>query len=1177
MKYDFKKIEKKWQKFWEEKRTYFADDKSRRKKKYILIEFPYPSGEGLHMGHLRPYTAGDVYSRFLKMNGSEVMYPIGWDAFGLPAENYAIKHGVHPSISTAKNIANAKKQLRSWGIGFDWSREINTTDPNYYKWTQWIFLQLFKAGLAYEAKGMINWCPKDKTGLANEEVINGCCERCGAKVEKKEMRQWYLKITAYAEKLLNGLKKLDWPEKIKIQQENWIGKSEGVEIDFEVKTKEKPNFLILHGRNGSPKSHLFPWLKSELEKKGYKVQAPFLPNTDEPDDEEQTQFVLKKCKLDKNTVIVGHSFGGIVALRLLEKGIKAQKVVLLCTPFFGKFLDNKVRASVTRACRKGFNFKKILAGKTSFDLLYDTTDYVVPLSDGETFSKKLKVPLNTVAGKEPHLSGKREPAVLEKLSPLIKVFTTRPDTLFGATYMVLAPEHQLISNLKSRIINSKEVELYLKKAVKKSDEERIAEGKEKTGVELKGIKAINPANGKEIPVWIADYVLTGYGTGAIMAVPAHDERDFEFAKKYKLPVQQVIAPHLIDKEHMPQKGKENTKRNVVHVLLKHPTEDKVIALRHRKFPWLTPITGGIEKGESAIAAAAREIKEETGYKNFRFVKRLPFKVFAEFYAAHKSVNRLTLCDFLFFELVDEKRGAVSSEERANYDVEWLPLKDIHKFTPVSELDFMIEFLKRGEYVYTGDGLLINSDKFDGMPSEKAKWEITKFVGGKRKTQYRLRDWVFSRQRYWGEPIPLVFCETCKKRAQNRADYTQNSAEKFPRKSASSQRESAFSKGEIENPGWIAVSEENLPVKLPPVKKYKPTGTGESPLAAIKSWVSVKCPKCGGAAKRETNTMPQWAGSSWYYLRYCDPNNKKEFSGQKLMKRWLPVDVYFGGLEHTTLHLLYSRFWHLFLHDKKLVPSPEPYTRRIPHGIILGPDNEKMSKSRGNVVSPDSVIKKFGADCLRMYELFLGPHEATVSWNSQGILGISRFLERVYKKFCEPAAEKSSGKTEQVIHRAVKKVGEDIRSVKFNTAVSALMICMNEIEGEKLSRELREMFLKILAPFAPYLAEELWQRTKINADTSVQIRADRNQRKSAFRSIHLENWPSYDEKLIKSETFTLVIQVNGKVRDTVEAPAGISKTEAEKLALGSEKIKNIVKPGAVKKVIYVPNRLVNIVI
>lgn len=800
-KYNPQKIEKKWQRYWETKKFYRAKDKSGKAKKYVLIEFPYPSGEGLHMGHLRPYVAGDVYSRYLRMKGGEVMYPIGWDAFGLPAENFAIKKGVHPKISTAKNIKNAKNQLKSWGISFEWSREVNTTDPAYYRWTQWMFLQFFKAGLAYEATGLINWCPKDKTGLANEEVIDGKCERCGTQVEKKELRQWYLKITAYADKLLEGLKDLNWPEAIKLQQENWIGRSEGANIKF-------------------------------------KISGPEL------------------------------------------------------------------------------KFKEV------------------------------------------------------------EIFTTRPDTLFGATFLVISPE--LAKKwMDFGWVASSEIQKYIEDSILRGDQKRQIESKDKTGI-FTGVYAVNPANKEKIPVWTADYVLSGYGTGAIMAVPAHDQRDFDFAKKFNLPIKMVICPN-----------------------------------------WPAP--------------------------------KCP--------------------------ILDE--------------------------------------------AYEGYGYLVDSEKFDGMESERAKWEITKFVGGVKKVQYKLRDWVFSRQRYWGEPIPIVHCLKC---------------------------------------GVVAVPEKDLPVKLPNIKKYQPTGTGESPLAAVKEWVNVKCPSCRGEAKRETNTMPQWAGSSWYYLRYIDPKNKKQLAKPELLKHWLPVDIYFGGLEHTTLHLLYSRFWHKFLFDQKVVPTPEPYNERVPHGIILGPDREKMSKSRGNIVDPQDIVKKYGADVLRMFEMFLGPHGDAIAWQEEGIVGVHRFLNRFWNFVNRYDADvKPNPKAVTILNKYTKEIGDDIKNHQFNTGVSGLMKLLNELEPHEISKKEYGTLLKLLAPFAPHMAEELW----------YSVLKKKN-------SIHLEKWPEYDEKLLAEEKIKLVVQVNGRVRDTIEVSKGLSEVEANKLAMIGENVKKHIT-GEVKKVIYVQDRIINFVV
>jgi leucyl-tRNA synthetase len=849
-KYNPQKIESKWQKYWQTKKTFQASDSAtnfakapsvkkapsdrrkdfaKRPKKYILAEFPYPSGEGLHMGHLRPYVAGDVQSRFSRLKGFNVMYPMGWDAFGLPAENFAIKNGVHPSVSAAKNIKNAKRQIQSWGLSFDWSREINTTDPDYYKWTQWLFLQFYKAGLAYEATGIINWCPKDKTGLANEEVIDGKCERCGTVVEKKELRQWYLKITAYAEKLLEGLKDLpEWPEAVKLQQANWIGKSTGAEIAFPI---------VIPEATSASESH--------------------------PESSSGSQISSDSSGMTQQT---------------------------------------------------------------------------------------------------------------------IKVFTTRPDTIFGATYMVMAPEHPLIKNQESGIKNYGEVKKYIESAKKKPEIDRTAEGKEKTGVELKGIKAINPATKEEIPVWVADYVLGNYGTGAIMAVPAHDERDFAFAKKFNLPIRQVVS---------------------------------------------------------------------------------------------KILNQTV-------DIID-----------------------------AAEIDY---------------GFVVNSGKFNGLKSEEA---IPKMAAafGKLTVQYKLRDWVFSRQRYWGEPIPLIHCEDC---------------------------------------GIVPVPDKDLPVKLPKVKKYEPTGTGESPLADIKSWVKVKCPKCKKLAWRETNTMPQWAGSSWYWLRYADPKDKKEFASIKRQKYWTPVDVYFGGMEHTTLHLLYSRFWNLFLYDQGLVTVKEPFVLRKPHGIILAADGEKMSKSRGNVVNPDEIVKQFGADTLRMYELFLGPHEMTVSWNDQGVLGVRRFLDRVWSwaaeaKKAKNNKQKDSERAERALHRLIKKVTEDIEAFRYNTAVSSFMEFHNEIKQEPVSKESIKKFLVLLYPFAPHICEEL------------------NQILGGKRSLQLESWPAFDPEKIQEQKAEIVVQVNGKVRGRITVAFGSKEEQVKAQAVKLEPVQKALAGSSAKRVIFVPNRLINLVI
>ena len=967
--YDPKKIELKWQKEWEKKKVYQAKD-NKKKKFYSLVEFPYPSGDGLHVGHPRSYVGMDVISRKKRMEGLNVLYPMGWDAFGLPTENYAIKTGKHPKIITKKNTDNFRRQIKMLGISFDWSREINTTDPEYYKWTQWIFLQFFKKGLAYKKETEINWCPSCKIGLANEESVGGICERCGGQVEKRMKSQWMLGITKYAERLDKDLDLVDYPERVKNQQRNWIGKSEGSEFDFPVFNSKIKKFVILHGRNGTPQKNFIPWLKKNLEEKGFEVDIPILPNTNNPNDIEQTDFIVKNVHLNENTVIVGHSFGGVVAMRLLERGIKVNGVIFIGTPTSGNFTDGRDRFTVTEAVKRGFNYEKIKKQADYFKVLFDLNDSILPKKDGEFLAEKLGTFCESVIAERAHFTGEEEPEILEDIIPKIKVFTTRADTLFGATYVVLAPEHELVQKLLVNILNKNEVEKYISDVKKKTDLER-AENKIKTGVELKGIKAINPANNEEIPVWVADYVLPHYGTGAVMAVPQHDQRDRDFAEKFNLPI--------IDR----------------------------------------------------------------------------------------------------------------------------PLVNVE--------------------------------------------EIIKKVGGKIVTKFKLRDWVFSRQRYWGEPIPLINCVKC---------------------------------------GWVSVPEKDLPVKLPEVKSYKLTDTGESPLAGIIKWVNTKCPKCDGEAKRETDTMPNWAGSSWYYLRYTDPKNKKVFADKKKLKYWTPIDWYNGGMEHTTLHLLYSRFWHKFLYDLKLVPTVEPYKKRTSHGMILGEGGVKMSKSLGNVVNPDEIVKIYGADTLRVYEMFLGPFEDTAVWNTESIIGSRRFLEKVWrigekvknsKKMlsCDShsnlnvvnernlayvAENTSLNFLKKLLHKTIKKVSEDIEAMRFNTAISAMMILAGEMEKiEKIDKDDFKKFLQILSPFAPHVTDEIWH-----------LQGEKN-------TISLSKWPEWDEKLIKDTEIKIVVQVNGKVRTEMMIEADGKEEDIKKKAIENETISKFIEGKEIKKIIYVKNRLINIVI
>lgn len=946
--YDHTKIEKKWQNAWDKKRIYQVKD-FKGKKFYSLIEFPYPSGEGLHVGHPRPYIGMDVVSRKRRMEGYNVLFPIGWDAFGLPTENYAIKTGIHPKVVTKKNTDNFRRQIKMLGISFDWSREINTTDPTYYKWTQWIFLQFFKHGLAYKAESEINWCPSCKIGLANEEAVNGKCERCGHDTEKRKKKQWMLRITKYADRLDKDLDSVDYPERVKLSQKNWIGRSEGSEIEFGTKNLEER----------------------------------------------------------------------------------------------------------------------------------------------------------------------------------IKVFTTRADTIFGATYIVLAPEHEIVQKLKTRIKNWKEVEKYIEKTKRESELQRLIDSKEKTGIELQGIKAINPANSKEISVWIADYVLPHYGTGAVMAVPAHDERDYQFAKKYNLPIKRVVEPKFFYSEgdNGVKKDLPFVDRNLVCVILRNPKDNKYLCLSWKDHHMHGLITGGIENQENLVDSAKREIYEESGYKNVKFVRNPDFALHTFFYHRVKKVNRHARFQYLFFDLIDESKDPIAENESSVHEIVWKNKDELKTFFTVAEGEFINNLIDNPDYIFVDDGILHDSEKFNGIDSEKARREITKFVGGKIVTKFKLRDWVFSRQRYWGEPIPIIECEKC---------------------------------------GLVPVPEKKLPLKLPEVKNYKLTETGESPLANISSWVNTKCPKCAGKARRETDTMPNWAGSSWYYLRYTDTKNKNKFADYKKIKYWTPVDWYNGGMEHTTLHLLYSRFWHKFLYDLKLVPNKEPYLKRTSHGMILGEGGVKMSKSLGNVVNPDEMVKIYGADTLRIYEMFLGPFEEAAVWNTESIIGSRRFIEKVWR-IGQRVSENRKNFPEslsliKLLHKTIKKVSEDIETMHFNTAISSMMILAGEMEKvEFIKKSDFKKFLQILSPFAPHISEDLWQKL--------------GEKKSITCSI----WPKWDEKFIKDDEIKIVVQVNGKVRAEIAIKTDEKEENVKKMALAEEKVQKFIENMEIKKIIYVKNRLINVVI
>ncbi len=898
--YDHSYIEQKWQKEWAKKNIYRTKDASNAPKFYILDMFPYPSGEGLHVGHPKGYIATDVVSRMKRMQGFNVLHPMGFDAFGLPAENYAIKTKTNPVDAVKKNVARYKKQLEILGFDYDWDREINTTDPKYYKWTQWIFLKLLEKGLAYESYEPINWCPFDKTGLANEDVEDGKCERCGTLVEKKPMRQWVLRITDYAERLLSDLDYVDWPSSIVESQKNWIGKSEGAEIDFAVKgSKEK-----------------------------------------------------------------------------------------------------------------------------------------------------------------------------------IKIFTTRPDTIYGVTYLAISESHALAKKKK--------------------------------------LVAINPANGEEIPVFVADYVLSDYGTGAVMGVPAHDERDFEFAKKHNIKSVEVIIPHFIDKENLPVKGKKTVKRNNVRCIVEHPTDPNLFLCVKWKPEYYGGrtflVTGGVDEGENPVVSAQREISEETGYSNIDYVGEVAGVVHAEYFAQHKNENRFATVRTLLFKLRDEIKTEKSVEDTKLHDNVWVHRDNLEKEVAGAELPWVFSKFLKKEHAYTGSGELYNSGEFSGKNSETVKKKIAEHVNGKWITKYKLRDWVFSRQRYWGEPIPVLHGEK----------------------------------------GVIPVSEKELPVELPKVKSYEPTGTGESPLAGIKKWMNVKIGK--EKYTRESNTMPQWAGSSWYYLRYMDPDNKKALVDKEKEKYWNQVDLYVGGAEHATRHLIYARFWHKFLYDIGAVSTLEPFKKLQHVGLIMAEDGRKMSKRYGNVVNPDDIVAKYGADTLRVYEMFLGPFDQQIKWDTSSIIGSRRFIERVWKLKEKVGLDTPSRHIDSVLHKTIKKVTEDISLMRFNTAVSSLMIALNEFEKEMvIPKSVYEQFVQLVAPFAPHIADEIW--TKIGKK----------------ESIHISEWPTADEGKIQADVKKIVIQLNGKTKGVIEVSGGESREELEKKAL------DFVKVDQAKKVIFIPDKLINIVV
>ena len=1066
---DFKKIEKKWQQVWEKQDLYRAkdpndqmiNDQMTKSKLYVLVEFPYPSGSGLHVGHAFTMTGADVYARKKRMEGHNVLFPMGWDAFGLPTENYAIKTGIHPKIVTKKNTDNFRRQMKRMAFSFDWSREINTTDPHYYQWTQWIFIQLFKHGLAYKKKMPINWCPSCKIGLANEEVVNGKCERCGTPVTAKELDQWLLRITAYADRLADELDLVDFPLSVKAAQRNWIGRSEGAKIKF-------------------------------------------------------------------------------------------------------------------------------------------------PIADSSASSPHQSPP--TLRGAL--ASAAEAPNYLE-------VFTTRPDTLWGATFMVIAPEHWLVEeilNPKSEIRNKfkipmtkiQKIKKYVNQSRKKSELERTELEKDKTGV-FTGLYAINPATGQKIPIWISDFVLASYGTGAIMAVPAHDERDYAFAKKYHLPIVPVIEPReakgKLNSDLLTDFSLEQLKRAAKRFYQTVLAQEEIyspVLQKEVKFTWqgwnhlFTKARSRMEfisrlcalpKIPFVLTQKAKLLGQTTRKQKSQLIRYWALGAVVDGVAVKVVLRQKGKGPVHFWSLVwqgERKKAAISR---------LYPRIRANSLAPGSLVNNYITFAKalsrwEGEkknqepnQVYEGEGVLINSGPFSLMDSVKARKAIIDWLErnnlGQRAVSYHLRDWIFSRQHYWGEPIPMVYCSACAKKGITWWDTQEG--QKSKRKS---QKLFKNFKLQIENVksslvGWFPIPEDQLPLELPDVEHYQPTGTGESPLATIKDWVETKCPHCGGPARRETDTMPNWAGSSWYFLRYIDPQNNNQLGEPKKLDYWLPVDVYFGGAEHTTLHLLYSRFWHKFLNDIGVVPGKEPYQKRVTHGIVLGPDGQKMSKSRGNVINPDEVWQQYGVDALRTYLMFMGPYEGTTAWNDKALAGVARFLRR-FEKFIKQKAKNTPGVAEGLsrseespksllvaLNKLIKKVGDDIDHFSFNTAVAAMMEFLNQAEKEKwpMTNDQMKKLIQLLAPFAPYLAEELWSQL------------------GGEGSVHQTTWPQVEPQFLVDAEVEIVIQVNGKLRGTIRVAAdeAADQSRLESLARRQPRVARALQGKQIKRIIFLPQKLINFVV
>lgn len=1179
--YSHKDVEQKWQKAWEDQGIYHAKLDKKKKKFFSLIEFPYPSGAGLHVGHVRSNTAMDVISRKRRMEGYNVLYPIGWDAFGLPTENYAIKTGIAPAKVTKQNTDVFRRQLKSIGFSFDWSREVNTTDPAYFKWTQWIFLQLYKKGLAYKAKTEINWCLNCKIGLANEEVVGGKCERCGGPVEKRQKEQWMLAITKYADRLDRDLDTVDYLEKIKIQQRNWIGKSEGSEIEFPLVFKNSFKKKILIGTRNEAKFRMVMESLPELPEIEF-VSLNDIPAVDDSALVEGMDFVANaKMKSEFYFQKTGIPTISLDNVFWLEKWKKDNGIMVHmrkeANPKSDRATDEEVIAFLKSWVKKvggkskaRFMYAVAFTNSTGTQSFVSTQrDYILQEKQSANFwpgypSESLLIDAKTKEYKGDQTNSVRYGALIADFAErtdawfepktTVKVFTTRADTLFGATYVVLAPEHPWVAlaidqNHTDVLKNREEVAKYVALSKQKDDMERTADGKDKTGVELQGVKAIHPGTGEELPIFVADYVLAQYGTGAVMAVPAHDDRDFVFAKKYNLPMRNIIDPIFI-RDDVKTTTEFELKRKIVSVV-ESPTGEILTVQWGPQFGGRLLLGGTIEEGETPDQTALRELAEETGYTDAEVIEVGEETYDYKYFAKSKGKAFQAMTNFVHIKLrsLAQKETGLEEDEKGKFVVEWMNKDRVQK--EVVEVLHVYAFNK---FVlgkpFTDEGIVARSGEFNGLTSAEARKKITEAVGGKMVTKYKLRDWVFSRQRYWGEPIPIVYCQNCFAKSKE-----QNNLKEGVDCVTIKQKKYAV----------VPLPEKMLPLELPKVKSYTPTDTGESPLAGIPSFVKTMCPTCKSPAVRETDTMPNWAGSSWYYLRYADPKNKKEFASKENLAYFMKngVDWYNGGMEHTTLHLLYSRFWHKFLYDLKVVPTSEPYHKRTSHGMILAESGDKMSKSKGNVVNPDEIVGTYGADTLRVYEMFMGPFDQSVAWSTASMMGPRKFLERVWRLTQRSINTAPNTKTpvalRAALHKTIKKVTDDIETMGFNTAISAMMIFLNDAEkAETLAPADAKLFLKILAPFAPHLTEELWDQFG----------------EKSF--IHTESWPSYDKKLLVDDRIKIAVQVNGKVRDEIEIDADAEESIVTKQALSLDKVQQFIAGKEVKKVIYVKGRLVSIV-